>query len=208
MIHNTENSKMKYLMFIIIMFFVESNIGFAQNESTPIKGIQRQILNSNQGMSLEEIQRFYTKSFNELDLNNNQQIDFEEYTQIDSLKLMKSKMPQGAEYEEIFQTVLKQSMQQWDQDKDGEISLNEYLTLGMSFANRLDTNGDQIISVEEVKVDMEKRQKLGKEFEKSFESVEKDMESLENNINKLDGLKEDLESIEKITNEIIESFEK
>lgn len=188
------------ILITLFLIVILPQITSAQNGSTPIKSIHRQILNSNQDMSLEKIQRFYAERFNELDLDKNEQLDFEEYLQIDVLKLMQSKMPQGVEYGEEFQNILKQSMQQWDQDKNGGISLDEYLTLSMPFATRLDTNSDQIISVAEVKADMEKRQKFKKEFEKSFGSVEKDMESFEKDLNELDadGLKESLESLEKI----------
>jgi len=171
-------------LFLIVIFPQMAN---AQNGSAPIRSIHRQILDNNQDMSLEEIRRFYAERFDALDLDKNKQLDYEEYLQIDILKLMRSKIPQGVEYQETFQIILKQNMQQWDQDKDGGISLNEYLTLSMPFATRLDTNGDQIISIEEVTADMEKRQELKKIFENSIDK----------SINEIDGLMENLESIKK-----------
>lgn len=127
--------------------------------------LRRHIIETGQGMTIRDAAKFYAKDFENLDTNGDGHIDGPEFAAMADLASMREQLPEGEEHLALYRMFAQGLRDQLDLDRDGVISLQEYVDISVPFARRLDADGDDFISVEEVKKDWEQSLRIKKQWE-------------------------------------------
>lgn len=122
--------------------------------------LHRRIIEVRQGMTMAEVEVFYLEDFAALDPNSDGRIDETEFLNMEDIRDLRAQLPPGDEHAAVFRMYARGLHDQLDADRDGYISLQEYLDVSLPFARGIDADGDEFLSYEEVNADWERRQQL------------------------------------------------
>jgi antitoxin component YwqK of YwqJK toxin-antitoxin module len=122
----------------------------AQSQSSSLN-VGQHILDSNKGMSFEEIKGFYAEGFNKIDENNDAKISPEEYAKAAEWQKFLKDNPARAEHPETWNKIILDIVNYLDKNHDGFVTLDEYLDFTFRNVQVLDRDGDKFISIEEAR---------------------------------------------------------
>ena len=120
----------------------------AQSQTSSLS-VGQHILDSNKGMSFDEIKGLYTEGFNRIDENNDAKLSPEEYAKTAEWQKFLKANPYRAEHPEISNKIILGIVNYMDKNQDGSVTLDEFLSFSFRNAQALDRNGDKFISIEE-----------------------------------------------------------
>merc|ERR1712126_786122 len=139
-------SSVKKMMSLWIVFFLAAAVmGGISNEKKK-KAFDKMDLNGDGMLTLDELQKFLTKMFYAADVNKNGEIDWEEYIQIHSVfgsGLKKKQLEARFNYLDLdgnkkitlseLIEVAKRDFAQGDLNRDGKITLDEFMEFKPSY---------------------------------------------------------------------------
>ena len=132
----------------------------AAAQPAEVLNLHRRILEVRRGMSMEEVAVFYQEDFAALDPDQDGRIDQQEFLNMSDIRDLKERLPPGEEHAAVFRMFSQGMHDQLDRDRDGFISVQEYLDICVPFARSIDADGDEFLSYEEVKADWDRRQRV------------------------------------------------